>query len=36
MQNMAQTCKGLFTRKSNFALGLQVYSTNSIFYAKMN
>jgi hypothetical protein len=29
--------KGLFTRKSDFALGLQVYNTNSIFlYTKMN
>ncbi len=29
--------KGLFTNKSNFTLGLQVYNTNSIFfYMKMN
>ncbi len=31
-----QAVKGLFTRKSDFALGLQVYKTNSIFlYMKM-
>jgi hypothetical protein len=29
--------KGLFTRKSTFALGLQVYKTNSMFlYSQMN
>ncbi len=31
------TGKDLFTRKSDFALGLQVYNTNNIFlYSKMD
>ncbi len=30
--NSVSKFKGLFSRKFNFALGLQVYKTNNIFY----